>query len=128
MSFDPKNKNNILWYFFFPSYSCLSNSPFISLLKNIPNLSYSRILVKYLLLLWCYGCFHEGQIIRICLQCRRPGFNPWVRKIPWRRKWLPAPLFLPEEFHGQRSLVGCNPWGHGVRHDWAANTFHGAVL
>ena len=49
---------------------------------------------------------------RICLQCRRPGFNPWVRKIPWRREWLPTPVFLPGESHGQRSLVGYSPWGH----------------
>ena len=39
-------------------------------------------------------------------QCRRPGFNPWVRKITWRRKWQPAPVFLPGESYGQRSLVG----------------------
>ena len=32
---------------------------------------------------------------RICLQCRRPGFSPWVRKSPWRRKWQPTPVFLP---------------------------------
>ena len=34
-----------------------------------------------------------------------PRFDPWVGKIPWRRKWLPTPVFLPEEFHGQWSLV-----------------------
>ena len=44
-----------------------------------------------------------------CLQCRRPGFDPWVRKIPWRRKWQPTPVSLPEESHGQRSLVGYSP-------------------
>ena len=49
---------------------------------------------------------------RICLQRRRPGFNPWVRKIPWRSEWLPTPLFLPGEFHGQRSLAGYSPWYH----------------
>ena len=42
---------------------------------------------------------------------RRLGFNPWVRKIPWRREWLPTPVFLPGEFHGQRTLVGYSPWG-----------------
>ena len=47
----------------------------------------------------------------MCLQCRRPGFNPWVRKILWRRKWQPAPVFLPGEFHGQRRLAGYSPWG-----------------
>ena len=35
-----------------------------------------------------------------CLQCRRPGFSPWVRKIPWRREWLPTPVFPPGESHG----------------------------
>ena len=44
-------------------------------------------------------------------QGRRCRFDPWMRKIPGRRKWLPTPVFLPGEFHGQRSLVGCNPWG-----------------
>ena len=43
---------------------------------------------------------------------RRPGFNPWVGRISWRRKWQPTPLFLPGESHGQRSLVGYSPWGH----------------
>ena len=35
-------------------------------------------------------------------QCRRPGFSPWVRKIPRRRKWQPTPIFLPEKSRGQR--------------------------
>ena len=43
-------------------------------------------------------------------RCRKPGFDPWVGKIPWRRAWQPTPVFLPGEFHGQRSLVGCDPW------------------
>ena len=38
-------------------------------------------------------------------------FDPWVRKIHWRREWLPTSVFLPGEFHGQRSLVGYGPWG-----------------
>ena len=40
-----------------------------------------------------------------CRRCKRCRFEPWVRKIPWRRKWQPAPVFLPGESHGQRSLV-----------------------
>ena len=44
-------------------------------------------------------------------QCRRRGFDPWVRKIPWRRKWQPTPVFLPGRSHEQRSLVGYSPWG-----------------
>ena len=41
-----------------------------------------------------------------------PGSDPWVEKIPWRRKWQPTPVFLPGESHGQRSLVGYSLWGH----------------
>ena len=48
---------------------------------------------------------------RIHLQCRRPGSNPWVGKIPWRRKWQPTPVFLPGKSHGWRSLVGYCLWG-----------------
>ena len=44
-----------------------------------------------------------------CRRCKRRGFDPWVRKIPWRRAWLPTPVFLPEESHGQRSLAGYSP-------------------
>ena len=44
------------------------------------------------------------------LQCRRPGFDPWVRKIPRRRAWLPTAVFLPRELNGQRSLAGYSPW------------------
>ena len=49
---------------------------------------------------------------RICLQCRRPRFDPWFGKIPWRREWLPSSVILPEEFHGQRCLAGYSPWSH----------------
>ena len=45
------------------------------------------------------------------LKCLPPRFNPWVEKIPWRRKWQPTPVFLPGEPHGWRSLVGYSPWG-----------------
>jgi len=38
-------------------------------------------------------------------------FNPWLSKIPWRRKWRPTLVFLPGKLHGQRSLAGCSPWG-----------------
>ena len=50
--------------------------------------------------------------LRICLQCRKPGFDLWVGKIPWRRKLQPTPVFLPGEFHGQRNQAGYSPWGH----------------
>ena len=41
----------------------------------------------------------------------RYRFSFWVRKVPWRRAWQPAPVFLPGESHGQRSLAVYNPWG-----------------
>ena len=49
---------------------------------------------------------------RIHVQFRRPRFNPLFGKIPWRKKWQPTPVFLPEKSHGQRSLPGYSPWGH----------------
>ena len=47
-----------------------------------------------------------------CWRHKRCGFNPWVGKIPWNRKWQPTPVFLPEESHGQRNLLDNSPWGH----------------
>ena len=43
-------------------------------------------------------------------QCRKYGLDPWVGKIPWKRKCQPTPVFLLGKSHGQRSLVGCSPW------------------
>ena len=43
---------------------------------------------------------------------KKCGFNPWVQKNPWSRKWKPTPVFLPGKSHGQMSLVGFSPWGH----------------
>ena len=42
---------------------------------------------------------------------RDGGFNPWVGKILWGRKWQPTTVFLPGKFYGQRSLAGYSPWG-----------------
>ena len=44
-----------------------------------------------------------------CKRHKRRGFNPWVRKTPWRRAWEPTPIFLPGKFHGQRSLACYSP-------------------
>ena len=46
-----------------------------------------------------------------------PGFDPWVRKIPWRREWQPTPLFLPGEYHGQTSVRS-----QRIRHNWTTKT------
>ena len=51
-------------------------------------------------------------MVKNLLQWERSRFDPWVRKILWRRKWQPTSVFLPGKTHGQRSLVGYSPWGH----------------
>ena len=53
-----------------------------------------------------------AQLVRSCLQCRRPGFDPCIWKMPWRRERLPTPVFWPGEFHGLYS-----------QHDWVTFTF-----
>ena len=55
--------------------------------------------------------FPGGSAVKNLLQCRRPRFVSWVRKILKRRKWQSTPVFLTGESHGQRSLAGYNPWG-----------------
>ena len=45
-------------------------------------------------------------------ETQRRGFDPWVGKIPWRRKWQPSPVFLYGKSHGQRILAGYSPRDH----------------
>ena len=63
-----------------------------------------------ILLFWATSLV--AQMVKHLLQCRRPGFDPWVGKILWRRKWQLTPVLLPGESHGQKSLAGYSPWGH----------------
>ena len=63
-----------------------------------------------LLLSWQFGVPWWLSSKESTCQCRRPGFNPWVGKIPWRSKWQPIPVFLPGKSHGQRSLAGYSLW------------------
>ena len=65
----------------------------------------------YLIEIGCYGASLLAQQHIICLQCRRHGFNPWVRKILWRKERLPTSVFLPGESYLQRSLVEYSPQG-----------------
>ena len=58
---------------------------------------------------FCFSFLTQAQCV--CLQCRRPGFNSWVGKVPWRRKWQSTPALLPGKSHGWRSLIGYSPWG-----------------
>ena len=46
------------------------------------------------------------QMVKSCLQCGRPGFNPWVRKIPWKRKWQSTPVFLPGKSNDRGAWLG----------------------
>ena len=56
---------------------------------------------------WC----GEKESACQCRRHKRCRFDPWVGKMPWRRKWQPTRVFLPGESHGQRNLVGYRPWG-----------------
>ena len=74
-----------------------------------PRLSSQCHLFQEALIACCSGMLSFSGGSEHVRQCRRRGFNPWVRKIPWRRKWQPTPVFLPGISHGQRSLAGYSP-------------------
>ena len=59
-----------------------------------------------------HGASLVAQTVKRLPASRRPGFNSWVGKIPWRRKWQSTPALLPGKSHGQRSLISYSPWGH----------------
>ena len=79
---------------------------FDELTSTSPAFVYSSDFLK--LPRWCGGEESACQ----CRRCKIYGFDPWVEKIPWRRKWQPTPVFLPGKFHGQGSLAGYSSWGH----------------
>ena len=98
-------------------------------LSSFPNTIYCKnypFPIVYPWLLCRKSIYHVCE--KICLQVWRSGFDPRVKKIPWRREWLPIPVFLLRGFHGQRSLVGCSPWCHRVGHDWVTSSFTFALL
>ena len=57
------------------------------------------------------GWIRGKEYSRQCRRCRRHGFDLWFGKIPWRRKWQPTLILLPEKSHRRRGLVGYSPWG-----------------
>ncbi|CAN0253687.1 unnamed protein product [Rangifer tarandus platyrhynchus] len=65
--------------------------------------------------LYFYWEFPDGTVVKnlpsITRRRKRFGFNPWLEKIPWSRKWQPTLVFLPGKSHGQRSFVGYSSWG-----------------
>ena len=113
------------WYF---AYVCMDLTP--SRFVSLPNTTLLQTTSFVLLLQVHYMPYVAGPTIigllwwlrqqRMCLQWRRPRFNPLVRNIPWRREWLTTPVFLPGESHGQRSLAG---YSHGFAKSqtWLSN-------
>ena len=80
----------------------------ISILMGVIMKWHCNLITVFICIFLMTGGFPGGSNSkRICLQCKRSRFDPLVGKIPWRREWLPTPVFLPGEFHGQR-----------VGHDW----------
>ena len=66
---------------------------------------------------WSYKNGKDGRESALVQLCGRPGFDPWVGKIPWRKEWLLMPVFSPGQSQGQRSLAGFSLWGRRVGHD-----------
>ena len=74
---------------------------------------------------FCFSTYPHPRPSQLVLEVKNPPsiagdiksnrFNPWIRKNPWRREWLPTPAFLPGESQGQRSLVDYSTWG---RKNW----------
>ena len=96
------------WFFSFKRVkNCVHRIVCISHLLDL------KAQMDFFLIHW-YPCtwFLGGSVVKeSACQCRRYGFNLWVGKIPWRRKWQPSSIFLPGKSHGQRHLVGYSPWG-----------------
>ena len=73
---------------------------------------YSYSLYRCCELNWASQVVQWKRIHLLIQEMQERLFDPWVRKIPGKRKWQPTPVFLPEKSHGQRNLVGYSPWGH----------------
>ena len=80
-----------------------------------------KVLYSGIPLSWASQVANGREPASQCRRRRRPGFNPWVRKIPWSRKRQPTPVFLPGKSHRLRSLAGYSPWG---RKSWTWLSMH----
>ena len=109
---------------------------FLLALNSTASLIFEVVVLETTPFLWVPDCYKVTSAVlglpwwlrqgSVCMQCGSPGFYPWVGKIPWRRKWHPTPVLLPEKFHGWRNLVGYSPWGH--KESDMTEQFHYAVL
>ena len=89
---------------------CLKCIPDVSVERDILHVYYCSAILFSLLLIFDNSSSLVAQTVKNPLQCWRPGFDPWIGKIPWRRTW-PLQYFCLENPHGQRNLVGYSPWG-----------------
>ena len=122
------------WACFFSSFifiKKLFSSSSLSSIKVVSS-AYLRLLIFLPVILIPAGsssspAFHRGTLHRglplwlrgkkKCRSCKKGGFDPWIRKIPWRRAWQPTPVFLSGESHGRRSLAGYSTGSETIRHD-----------
>ena len=106
---------------------------FNAILPNLPTLSLSHRVHKTVAI-QVHVCnapkgFPGGSVVKNppAMQCRRHGFDPWVRKIPCRRAWQSTAVFLTRESHGQKSLADYSPQGCKVSdHDLATEQHMGS--
>ena len=88
--------------------------------------THTHTLSLSLSLIWAFQVASGKESVYQCRRHRRCRFDPWVRTIPWSRKWQLTPVFVPGEFQGQRSLVGTIYWFAENWHDLA--TEHACIF
>ena len=106
----------VFWMLSFKPTFSLSSYTFIKRLFSSSSLSAIRVVssayLRLLIFLPVIWTSLLAQTVKRLSTMRETGFDPWVRMIPWRRKWQSTPVLLPGKSHGQRSLLGNSSWGH----------------
>ena len=87
------------------------HSKFFSNISEAPSLIQKQMGISAHIWIMSFSTHLWASQVALCRNHKRLGFNPWVGKIPWRRAWQSAPVFLPGESHGQVSLAGYSSWG-----------------
>ena len=87
------------------------HSKFFSNISEAPSLIQKQMGISAHIWIMSFSTHLWASQVTLCRNHKRLGFNPWVGKIPWRRAWQSAPVFLPGESHGQMSLAGYSSWG-----------------